>query len=673
MSTDNAHAHYENQLRLIQSLDHARDSLTAEDDPLSMFGVMANDIKGAVHADACAILVMAEDGEAVEHTAAVGIKRHDAERLGLLALENGALDDIETVDWQHAIGMPVRQAGYAHTFGVVIVMRNVQAFDEDDMVLLQAAEGQIDSAVLQARRMLKLAQHNRELEAIYRIDRLRDAEADDVTLINGFLSVLGDYFRPDLIMIILTRVEDGEQVLRGMVDRTDLSADALKAIRALAAGVSGIRVIQSPPEIAHLKLASAPLIVSNKRLGTLVIGRTKDYSPADFHLLDAMVTQIDSAVAHSRVIQQLVERNLELETIYRIDQIRDSDTDLDNMLQQVLTELCTVVESDMGYLMLFSEDSERKLEIRATTGGDLFSEDYYATIHAMSRDALEAGQPMFSNETKGSVRSIVAIPLILNDQVIGVFGAVNRSRADGFSAQDRRILQAITSQVDTAVFERLERRRIRRLLSRSVDPKVLDQMMKRTHEEILAGERVVITALFADLRGSTEWTERTAPEELVSRLNRFLGGMTDVIFRYGGTLDKFVGDEVIALFGTPVEMADHALVAVRCAMEMQAIHKQLIVEAEEIGSELPEMGIGVSTGEVIAGEMGPPVRTDFTAMGRVMNLGARLCSAAPGGDVFISKQTYDAIASNVEAESLAEVNLKGLGAVDAYKLIRIMD
>src|SRR5690606_36925742 len=125
------------------------------------------------------------------------------------------------------------------------------------------------------------------------------------------------------------------------------------------------------------------------------------------------------------------------------------------------------------------------------------------------------------------------------------------------------------------VFERLERRQMRKVLSRSVDPKVLEHLLQRADDTVLAGERVVLSVLFADLRGSTEWAERTDPEELVNILNEFLSKMTDVIFKHGGTLDKFVGDEVIALFGCPVAMENHYQHAVRAALEMQAVHKKL--------------------------------------------------------------------------------------------------
>jgi adenylate cyclase len=249
---------------------------------------------------------------------------------------------------------------------------------------------------------------------------------------------------------------------------------------------------------------------------------------------------------------------------------------------------------------------------------------------------------------------------------------VNNTYSRGFDAEDRRVLTAITSQVDTAIFERLEQRRMRALLSRSVDPKVVEHLLQRANLGVLSGERVILSVIFADLRGSTEWAERTQPEELVTTLNSFLGQMTEVIFKYGGTLDKFVGDEVIGLFGTPVPMEDHAYRAASAALEMQRIHAELQATFQKQGRELPPMGVGVSSGEAIAGEFGHPIRSEFTALGRIINLGSRICGAAKGGQVLISQATADLIHPLATTNELEALQLKGITQATAvYELIKI--
>jgi adenylate cyclase len=194
-----------------------------------------------------------------------------------------------------------------------------------------------------------------------------------------------------------------------------------------------------------------------------------------------------------------------------------------------------------------------------------------------------------------------------------------------------------------------------------VDAKVLDRLLAQTDAaRLLTGERVVLSALFVDLRNSTEWAEHTEPEELVSSLNIFLGKITDVIFKYGGTLDKFVGDQVIGLFGTPLPMTDHAYRAAQAALDMQAVHAELQHTLQAQGRAIPPIGIGICSGEVIAGEFGPPIRTDFTAIGRVMNLSSRLCDAAQPGQILISHSTLSLLPPGATTEQQPPLELKGI-------------
>jgi adenylate cyclase len=300
------------------------------------------------------------------------------------------------------------------------------------------------------------------------------------------------------------------------------------------------------------------------------------------------------------------------------------------------------------------------------------SAEFQDYIRQISRQALSEGRLIHETRDTEPIRSIAAVPLILNEKIIGVFGLVNSTNPRGFNAEDRRILAAITSQIDTAIFERLERRRMRNVLKRSVDPKVLEHLLQHADDHLLEGEWVALTVLFADIRGSTEWAERIAAEELVSSINTFLSRMTDVIFNHNGTLDKFVGDEVIGLFGTPLYMEDHAYLACRAALEMQAAHQQLQAEMAAYGRELPPIGIGISSGEAIAGEFGPPTRAEFTAMGRIVNLGARLCSAASAGSVIISQMTYELIKPFAQVNPLEPIVPKGISQpVHIYELMNI--
>ncbi|MEL6272121.1 MAG: adenylate/guanylate cyclase domain-containing protein, partial [Chloroflexota bacterium] len=512
---------------------------------------------------------------------------------------------------------------------------------------------------------------NRELDVIYRLDQLRDENANENDLITAFTQIIMEQYSAQLCMVVLSDIDSGDMVVRGIVDKIGLKPPDFNQITQSVNHLAETQAIESPRN--DVEMIASPFLIAGMQLGAVIVGRERPFHSSDLRLLYALSSQMDSAVVYSRVIEQLSQRNKELQIIYNIDKIRDSDEDFDTMLQSVLGELCQAIDTDISFILLLNDREEDQLEIKSSTNsGIMTSQAYYEAIQRVSRTALDAADIVYENEIGGEVRSTLAVPLVLRDRIIGVFGGLNSNNARGFTAENRRMLNAIVSQVDTAVFERMEQRRVRKVLGRSVDPKVLDYLLEHGDAaSVLAGERRVISVLFADLRGSTEWAERTEPDIVARTLNEYLGRMTDVIFEYGGTLDKFVGDEVIGLFGAPLPMEDHAQRCSAAAYRMQQVMAEMRQELSEQGYELPPMGVGVSTGEAICGEFGTEQRTDYTAMGRMMNLGARLCSAAKGGEVVISEQTQVALGNVAKTERMDDVTLKGIGSATAYKLMKI--
>ncbi len=656
------------QLALIMAIDTIRDQIDDGDDPSQMFDAIAQVLRETFEAEACAIMTISELTDEIAGIAALGVPQEQAIALCKQAMAKETPQTLETNLWAHTLGIRVVLQEPV-PLGGLFIGRDNKPFNDADKQLLEIAESQIDSAILQAHRIWKLANRNRELEAIYKIDRLRDDVADEYNLIYNFTNLLVEHFEAEAAIINVKPYQD-EHPLRALAGTLDLSESVQNAIFETADTIRIPQTISIPETLKDKQLLAAPFIVNGARIGAVVVIRDKPYSISDHRLMFAMTSQMDSAIVHARTVSELARRRRELEVIYRIDHIRDVESDFENMIQQVLHELCDIINGEAGYLMLYSAEEENELELKIETSeGQLSAPEYLNTIIHYSREALKRAELVYNNRLNGAIQSIIAVPLILNERIIGVFGAINSTRTYGFSRDDRRILKAITSQVDTAVFERLEIRQMRKVLSRSVDPKVIDLLLQSADSHILAGERVNLSVIFADLRGSTEWAERAAPEEFVTILNQFLAEMTEIIFKHGGTLDKFVGDEVIALFGTPIPMEDHAQRAAAAALEMQKRHQELQAQLAAEGKELPPMGIGISSGEAIAGEFGPPIRTDFTAMGRVMNLGARLCSVASAGEVIVSEETQKLLGNNSIIQTLDPLNLKGIGhAVTAFNL-----
>ena len=228
--------------------------------------------------------------------------------------------------------------------------------------------------------------------------------------------------------------------------------------------------------------------------------------------------------------------------------------------------------------------------------------------------------------------------------------------------------------MDTAIFESLEQQRLRRVLGRSVDPRVMERLLSEPNLEILHGERTTLSVLFADLRGSTQLAQKLKPDILVSFINDYLERMARTLYAHDGTLDKFVGDEVMALFGAPLPQPDHALRAVRVGLAMVDEHEKLMAEWRERGIEPAAVGIGIATGEVTVGEFGSEQRTDYTIIGHAANLGSRICGRAKAGEVLISQETYDLVKDSVEVEPMEAIQLKGVfNEVMIYSVKKILD
>lgn len=231
----------------------------------------------------------------------------------------------------------------------------------------------------------------------------------------------------------------------------------------------------------------------------------------------------------------------------------------------------------------------------------------------------------------------VRIPVRGHDEIAQLSGAFNRM-TEGL--RERADMQKFVSQSTVAMIQR--------------GPQTPEQR---------AGQRRVVTLLFSDIRGFTAFSERRPPEEAVAALNRYLRLQSELVQRFRGDVDKFMGDAVFAHFSSD----DMALDAIRCAVEMHRAVRQ----APAADPSLPglELGIGIVTGEVIVGSVGGADRQDYTAVGAPVNLAARLCSAAEPGETLMSASTFDIVRGLVAAEETAPFSVKGVSApVSAFRM-----
>lgn len=220
--------------------------------------------------------------------------------------------------------------------------------------------------------------------------------------------------------------------------------------------------------------------------------------------------------------------------------------------------------------------------------------------------------------------------------------------------------------------EESEKRFIRSAFSTYVSPAVVDQLIQSPENLVLGGERREITAFFSDVAGFTSISEKLSPEALVELLNEFLTEMTDIIQAHNGTVDKFEGDAIIAMFGAPVPQADHALAACAASIDMQ---KRLVTLREKWKKEKQltiRMRVGLCSGPAVVGNMGSNKRFDYTMMGDTVNTAARLegVNKQYGTYVMISETTYEQVREKMVARELDAVNVVGKAVpIKIYELV----
>ncbi len=206
-----------------------------------------------------------------------------------------------------------------------------------------------------------------------------------------------------------------------------------------------------------------------------------------------------------------------------------------------------------------------------------------------------------------------------------------------------------------------EKRKVKRLFGRYVSKDVYDQLLRNPELAVLGGRRRDMTVLFSDIRGFTSVTEKGDPEALVAQLNEYFSRMVDVVFRHGGTVDKFVGDMVMALFGAPVDDSDHGEHAVAAAVDMVRELGELNERWAAEGRKRLDIGIGINSGEMIAGNIGSASIMSYTVIGDNVNLGARLESLNKDyrSRIIISDATRARLKGTYDLRALGEVVVKG--------------
>jgi adenylate cyclase len=373
--------------------------------------------------------------------------------------------------------------------------------------------------------------------------------------------------------------------------------------------------------------------------------------------------------SHSSSSQSLV-RNKEMEelrrkaeilaVLYEMSHTLGSEFDLKKVFAKATDIIFRVTPADRVVALLsdgLEDDGEVRLTPIATKARDEKLEEHAKKLtigRTITRKVMKDGVALLSQDAASEftgvdsivsqgVRSTICAPLMVEKKVHGAIYADRLDLFATFSPDDLELISAVAAQTAVAVenvraHERLAKEEVARAnYSRFLPEYVVTQMLENPDSFKLGGVNQTITVLFADIRGFTALSEHTKPEKVVQLLNKYFTQMTDIIFAHGGTLDKYIGDGLMALFGAPTATPDDANNALHAAVAMQrsvnSINEELRAEGlKEIG-----IGIGLHTGEATVGYIGSERRSEYTAIGDTVNLASRLESNCKGGQILLSE------------------------------------
>lgn len=379
---------------------------------------------------------------------------------------------------------------------------------------------------------------------------------------------------------------------------------------------------------------------------------------------------------------ELERRNKVLFVLYEISRQLNTIHDFKELLKIIMDLIFMVINADSGFLVLIGDETEDQLipmvvkyrDNREKDSGKLKASQ--TLIHKVIHDkvAILTSNAMTDSRFNGAkslfiqkIKSAICVPLWRKDKIIGVIQLDSIRFDNQFTQDDLELLKAIGSQMAMIIEqanlnEQIRQEEIMRSrLERFHSPQVIEMILRgsqETKDNIMEPKDITATILFTDIIDFTQLTEQSPPRETNIILNQYFSTMTDIVFSYEGTLDKYIGDGLMAVFGAPMEGENDAERAILAAKEMK---RQLaVMMATQEGSRKKfDIRIGINTGRVVAGNIGSPRRLDYTVIGDPVNIASRLESIAKPNQILIGEETYRAVKGKFKIGTIGPKKVKG--------------
>jgi adenylate cyclase len=367
-----------------------------------------------------------------------------------------------------------------------------------------------------------------------------------------------------------------------------------------------------------------------------------------------------------------------LALLYELPLQFGKETRLEALLQLIVERVISVISgAQRGALLVKDRSGRLALKAHMPVGRPAVSLNL--AQRAMDQRSAFVWPPPVKQMIPDSVgvykiRSAMYAPLLWRDRSFGVVCVDNESGST-FSADDLQLLQAVAHHAAMAVAnldlftEQQQQMEVLNNMLKLVSPQIAERLKQRGQVR-LGGDFRDVTILIADIRGFTNLSATMSPHEVTQMLEDYFGALVPLVFKYQGTVDKYVGDAILAVFGSPDPDEEQHIHAAQAALEMQSALKEVNAKRTAQGKQTGELGIGIHSGEVVHGLIGTPERMEYTVIGDTVNRASRYCDGADKGEVLISADLYQWIWNRIEAEQTS-IATKHEGNLTAYRVKRL--
>ena len=452
-------------------------------------------------------------------------------------------------------------------------------------------------------------------------------------------------------------------------------------------------VMEEPEDLQEESaIASGPAAQEEDDQGLLVSIKSDRGAQAD----DGVAPKLDVKEAETGRINllDLEKSNKILFVLFQISRKLNTVPDFDELLSTIMDSIFQVIDADHGFVALLGDKPDElipKVVKYRTASPDQNSQELRVSRTIINRVVKEKMSVLTSNAMEDdrfggakslfmqNIRSVMSVPLWRKDEIIGIIQVDSFRLSNKFTKADLDLLTTISNQMAMVIEQANLNEKIREeamarnRLERFHSPEVVEMIISGGGEEVyeealMAPKEKNVTVLFTDIVSFTPLSERLAATEVSILLNHYFRRMTDIIFDYNGTLDKYIGDAIMAVFGAPIERENDAERAIMAALEMRKSLFQMMETVEP--DKRFDVRLGINSGKVVAGNLGSPKRMDYTVIGDTVNTASRLESIGEPNQILIGENTYSLVKGKFNIREVGERLVKGkTQAVMVYEVL----